>query len=928
MNKTTASLPLLALALAASANAQYSVTTTASPATFTGACPAEITFTASIEADTGGAIVYQWQRSDGAKAPEEKATLVKGKNVFTTSWNLGDARLLPDYSGWQSLRILSPTVVESNAAKFTIRCTTAPTGRGPIPEQFPPFDIRVDQSIRPAVAQLPTVDGLPRPVASVIGPSGTQTDFAENELLVMPANDSILRDFLARTSGEILATESMGEVKGLNSIYLVRVHPGGANASRLNSDLRSLGAVGTGGLTVSSDAALRLLAAAAREAASQGTPVAINLVTRQFDFARRTTTEAPAGPSPWNSNAFTWPYITRRATVPESNQNIGVGDAWRLLQLGSLLGNRTGVAVLDAGFQRMPDMSFELWRSPLRDDERAASRFPCSGGAPCPFHGTDVISALAAIPDNGIGTAGPGGPVVDVLAIERGAPDTFFGVISSIINTVRALGSGRRIVNMSFGADIDTVLSLLFRPIVDPVFALTRVGGTLVFAAAGNSGIDVDAPGPFGEAAYSFPCESPGVLCVGGLAWDSRMPHPNSNFGSGLGIQSDSVDIFAPFTVWVGAAPGDPPDVPKLQNGTSVASPFAAGVATLIAAANPSMSTGRIERLLLAGANRPSTPGDAPLWVNAFLPVAIAAGSAPPDDFPPNIQIMAPVSGTAVDSGRPVSFIAQASDFEGRPNIRWTFPDGSIALGPNATYAFREPGVYTISASATDSAGHVTTARTEVLVVNPRPEPQISYPAEGQRLLAGRSLNLAGFATDRNEGPGPGAGLLPPSALSWTDDRGDFTASGDAPSVVFRTAGAHTLTLTAVDSSGQTASVTRTIVVVTAAGDESAYVRAIAPRPGTTFTGDPETLAIRLQGETNLPLSTTTFVWYADFVDGSGVTHHRVAGSGLDLIWRPGSMPLPRGAFVPVTLRLVGTDASSGVTREHAVPIVVGFPPG
>ena len=43
--------------------------------------------------------------------------------------------------------------------------------------------------------------------------------------------------------------------------------------------------------------------------------------------------------------------------------------------------------------------------------------FNCSGGSPCPWHGTDVAGAAMGIPDNQFGSAGPAGPVAEPILV-------------------------------------------------------------------------------------------------------------------------------------------------------------------------------------------------------------------------------------------------------------------------------------------------------------------------------------------------------------------------------------------------------------------------------------------------------------------------------------------------------------------------------
>src|SRR5690606_233002 len=104
-----------------------------------------------------------------------------------------------------------------------------------------------------------------------------------------------------------------------------------------------------------------------------------------------------------------------------------------------------------------------------------------------------------------------------------------------------------------------------------------RETGMLLFAAAGNDGKNVDSEGcTFGvcwERTWVTPCENAGVICVGGLAANSKNKAGNSNYGG------EQVDIFAPFTLWLGPDPDAPTNTARAISGTSFSSPFTAGIA-------------------------------------------------------------------------------------------------------------------------------------------------------------------------------------------------------------------------------------------------------------------------------------------------------------------------------------------------------------
>jgi hypothetical protein len=98
---------------------------TAKPTQGTGPCPVDINFSGSITANGKGQVTYTFVRSDGATAPVYMLEFSGSdtKQVSTT-WKLGSAESLPSYTGWQTLKILSPNVLETprDSGAFSINC--------------------------------------------------------------------------------------------------------------------------------------------------------------------------------------------------------------------------------------------------------------------------------------------------------------------------------------------------------------------------------------------------------------------------------------------------------------------------------------------------------------------------------------------------------------------------------------------------------------------------------------------------------------------------------------------------------------------------------------------------------------------------------------------------------------------------------------
>ena len=130
------------------------VTVVADQPSYDGACPARITFTATINYTGSGNIQYTWLRSDGAHGPTKSLSLSGGgSQTVTTTWNIGKS-----YNGWQALKIISPAAYESAHAGFNLTCN----GTAAAPAR--------PAGLKPAAANGPvaTVGGKPVPANGAV----------------------------------------------------------------------------------------------------------------------------------------------------------------------------------------------------------------------------------------------------------------------------------------------------------------------------------------------------------------------------------------------------------------------------------------------------------------------------------------------------------------------------------------------------------------------------------------------------------------------------------------------------------------------------------------------------------------------------------------------------------------------------------------
>ena len=251
---------------------------------------------------------------------------------------------------------------------------------------------------------------------------------------------------------------------------------------------------------------------------------------------------------------------------------------WHLPRIGAPLawslttGSATVVvAVVDSGvYNDHPDLSSKLvpgWNFVKRS----------SNTADVLGHGTAVAGAVAAATNNAIGVAGVNwaSRIMPLVAVD----ENDFSPYSAIAEAIQyAADRGARVINVSIGG---RNTSETLQRAVDYAWAK----GALVFASAMNQAVSQ----PF------YPAACANAVAVSATDRNDRLAS-FSNFG-------DWITLAAPGTSILTTADGGGY---SFWNGTSFASPIAAGVAALILSVNPKLTNAEALAILKQTADRPA----------------------------------------------------------------------------------------------------------------------------------------------------------------------------------------------------------------------------------------------------------------------------------------------------------------------------------
>lgn len=202
------------------------------------------------------------------------------------------------------------------------------------------------------------------------------------------------------------------------------------------------------------------------------------------------------------------------------------------------------------------------------------------------LHGTHVAGIIAQSRNNNLGGDGIANNV-EIMAI-RAVPNGDEYDKDIALGIRYAVDNGAKVINGSFGKSYSPQKQWVYDAIK---YAESK--DVLIVHAAGNDGKDIDVASNFPNDSDDNKTEfASNVLTVGALNYEygATMLAPFSNYGK------FNVDVFAPGMQIYATTPNNSY---KYEQGTSMASPNAAGVAALIRSYFPNLKASQVKYILM-----------------------------------------------------------------------------------------------------------------------------------------------------------------------------------------------------------------------------------------------------------------------------------------------------------------------------------------
>ncbi len=579
-------------------------------------------------------------------------------------------------------------------------------------------------------------DGAPRAFAPVQGgfdPQGEEVlPYAPDRLLVQLTPDGMNRSRLASLTRR--GAQAPGAATGLASLDGLTAAAGVRAVERPYDTPRNAllaGELGVDRWFMFRFEAGQDLAAVARRLAADPAVADVSFDWRAFPAA---VPADPLYPNHWGHNntaqlpGLDWGGTyehTLSTTVGTPGFDANAQAAWDGTQgYGSAA---VVVAIIDSGVDiDHPDLrlvtGYDYGSNDSNPDDNS------TGGG----HGTCCAGVVASM-NNSLGSAGiAAGCSIMPLKVANSAGSMYFSAIQSAL--YYAADHGADIVSMSLGAAISSDAA------TNTAIVYAYNAGCTILAATGNENknvisypaihanvIGVGAASPCGERKRSSSSSgevNPGVstdpngyTCDGERWW-------GSNYGVTTANAAGAVDIIAPTilpTTDIGGSGGyTTGDYEPFFNGTSCATPYAAGVCALILSKNPTWTPAQVRAQLVNTAQDVTSVESAAGWdrytgygmVDAAA--AVGGGGGP-------VAPVAQFSGTPTTGVAPLAVVFTDLSTNSPTSWSWTFGDGGVSSLQSPSHTYAAAGTYTVTLTAANAAGSDGETKTGYITVTTTP---------------------------------------------------------------------------------------------------------------------------------------------------------------------------------------------------------------
>jgi subtilisin family serine protease len=225
-------------------------------------------------------------------------------------------------------------------------------------------------------------------------------------------------------------------------------------------------------------------------------------------------------------------------------------------------------------------------------------------------HGTHCAGSIAGVINDQEGTAGMAGPAPVFIMPIKALSKEGSGDMQAITNAMKWAGqNGAHMVSMSLGAVPEGWQEFLIKMLFDDVLNSAEMQNVVSIAAAGNNGKDV----------HAYPAFCDKVMAIAAYSPQDQLAS-FSNFGTWVDVASPGVNIVSARAFFggkgldmyrsagydkcdftIGTSANEPYESRKyyIASGTSMACPNAVGVAAMMKAVNPGLTTAQICQIMI-----------------------------------------------------------------------------------------------------------------------------------------------------------------------------------------------------------------------------------------------------------------------------------------------------------------------------------------